>query len=80
VRPTSRIFHEAAAAAGITKRVSLHSLRHSFATDLLEKGINIRYIQALLGHSRLDYVPCRTMSRLAVAMHQFNAKACVAGT
>jgi site-specific recombinase XerD len=62
-RQLSRIFHEAAAAAGITKRVSLHSLRHSFATDLLEKGINIRYIQALLGHSRLDYVPCRTMSR-----------------
>jgi integrase/recombinase XerD len=53
-RQLSRIFHEAAAAAGITKRVSLHSLRHSFATDLLEKGINIRYIQALLGHSKLD--------------------------
>src|SRR5215467_11384760 len=47
-RQLSRIFHEAAAAAGITKRVSLHTLRHSFATDLLEKGINIRYIQALL--------------------------------
>ena len=53
-RQLSRLFHEAAAAAGITKRVSLHSLRHSFATDLLEKGINIRYIQALLGHSKLD--------------------------
>jgi integrase/recombinase XerD len=53
-RQLSRIFHEAAAAAGITKRVSLHSLRHSFATDLFEKGIDIRYIQALLGHSKLD--------------------------
>jgi len=53
-RQLSRVFHETAAAAGITKRISLHSLRHSFATELLEKGISIRYIQALLGHSKLD--------------------------
>jgi integrase/recombinase XerD len=53
-RQLSRLFHQSKAAAGITKRVSLHSLRHSFATDLLEKGIDIRFIQALLGHSKLD--------------------------
>jgi len=53
-RQLSRLFHESKATAGITKRVSLHSLRHSFATDLLDRGIHIRYIQALLGHSKLD--------------------------
>jgi site-specific recombinase XerD len=62
-RQLSRLFHEAADAAGIKKSVTLHALRHSFATHLLEHGIDIRKIQALLGHDKLDYVPCRTMSR-----------------
>jgi len=53
-RQLSRLFHQAAKAAGITKPVSLHSLRHSFATELLDGGINIRYIQLLLGHAKLD--------------------------
>ena len=53
-RQLSRLFHEAADAAGIKKNVTLHALRHSFATHLLERGTDIQIIQALLGHDKLD--------------------------
>lgn len=53
-RHLNRLFHEAADAAGIKKDVTLHTLRHSFATHLLEDDINIRKIQVLLGHEKLE--------------------------
>jgi integrase/recombinase XerD len=53
-RQLNRAVHEAAEAAHIDKRVSMHSLRHAFATHLLEQGENIRTIQVLLGHKKLE--------------------------
>jgi site-specific recombinase XerD len=53
-RQLNRAVHAAAKAAGIDKRVSMHTLRHCFATHLLEQKVDIRIIQVLLGHKKLE--------------------------
>ena len=70
-RSLNRAFHVAATRAGIKKPVCLHTLRHCFATHLLEQNIDVRVIQVLLGHKKLEttsvytHVAAKTLDGIA---------------
>ena len=70
-RQLNRLVHQAAEVAGLDKRISMHTLRHSFATHLLEQKVDIRLIQVLLGHQKLNntaryaHVATKTLTEVA---------------
>ncbi len=79
-RTVQAIFEQAKEKAGIKKDVSVHSLRHSFATYLLEGGTDLLYIQELLGHASsktteiYTHVSSKTLSKIKSPLDTMNLK------
>jgi len=75
-RQLNHACHFAAQSAGLDKQISMHTLRHSFATHLLENKVDIRVIQVLLGHRKLEttarysHVATRTLSAVTSPLEQ----------
>lgn len=67
-RSIQKVFKNACERSNLKKHASFHSLRHSFATHLIEKGVNLRYVQELLGHSDIK----TTQRYTQVAQHHLN--------
>jgi integrase/recombinase XerD len=79
-RQLNRVCHTATRAAGLDKKVSMHSLRHAFATHLLERKVDIRVIQVLLGHTKLEttarysHVATRTLREVTSPLEYLTSK------
>lgn len=79
-RTAQAIFEHAKGKAGIKKEVSVHSLRHSFATHLLEGGTDLRYIQELLGHKSsktteiYTHVSSKSLGKIKSPLDRLNLK------
>lgn len=77
-RTVEKVFDQACERAGINKDVSVHTLRHSFATHLLEAGTNLRYIQELLGHAHsktteiYTHVSTRSLGKIRSPLDHLN--------
>jgi site-specific recombinase XerD len=80
VRTAEKIFENAVSKAGITKKVSIHSLRHAFGTHMMDKNVELRYIQEIMGHKHsktteiYTHVSNKDISQLDNPLDRLNKK------